>query len=79
MHPWRMVSPYTPNLHSCEDVQSGGKDLMASRLCQNVLCPNRYLFSPTRTYQSSYVRVEVSTYVWELVRTYGSSYVRMEV
>ena len=27
MHPRRMVSPYTPNLHSCADVQLGGKDL----------------------------------------------------
>ena len=26
-HPWRMVLPYTPNLHSCVDVRSGGNDL----------------------------------------------------
>ena len=27
VHPWRMVLPYTINLHSCVDVQSGGNDL----------------------------------------------------
>ena len=30
------------------------------------------VFASTRTYQSSYVRVEVSTYVWKLVCTCGS-------